>query len=72
MTRRNSEADSIVWIEEGKQQDRVVSVWIHAPKTILVFGIFIRTRLRPGLLPRPAVDSSEAYFFKTLKVFRNL
>ena len=40
MTRRNSEADSIVWIEEGKRQDRVVSVRIHAPKTILVFGIF--------------------------------
>ena len=43
MTRCDSGADSIVWIEEGKQQDRVVSVWIHAPKTILVFGFFILT-----------------------------
>ena len=69
MTRRNSEADSIVWIEEGKRQDRVVSVWIHAPKTILVFGIFfwheVRMRLRLGLRLRPENYSSEAFLIKT-------
>jgi len=41
MTWCDSKADSIVWIVEGKRQDRVVSVRIHAPKTILVFGIFL-------------------------------
>jgi len=63
MTRRNSEADSIVWIEEGKRQDRVVSVWIHAPKTILVFGILIRIRLCLCLCPRPAVILRGAFYF---------
>jgi hypothetical protein len=41
MTRRNSEADSIVWIVEG-YHDRtcVVTERIHVPETFIVFGIF--------------------------------
>ncbi len=42
MIRRNSGADSIVWIEEGFSTNSVWDVvWIHAPKTFDVFGIFI-------------------------------
>ena len=42
MIRRNSGADSIVWIEEGKEHKSVWDfVWIRAPKTIVVFGNFI-------------------------------
>jgi hypothetical protein len=41
MIRRNSGADSIVWIEEGTAQALAGFVWIHAPKTFVVFGLFI-------------------------------
>jgi NitT/TauT family transport system permease protein len=44
-----------------------VSVLIHAPKTILVFGIFIRIRLRFGLSPRPEVNLIEAFFIAMKK-----
>jgi hypothetical protein len=58
MIRWNSGADSIVWIEEGKTtRPMQVSVLIHAPKTIFVFGFFLgcdsRIRLRSGLSLRP-------------------
>jgi len=68
MTWRNSKADSIVWIVEGNH-DRTSTVFarIYVPKTIIVFGIFLESmiRLRPrlSLSLRPAVDSSEAFFY---------
>ena len=64
MIRWNSEADSIVWMVEG-EQDFVVSVWIRTPKTILVFGFFLkrfRGRFRLDLIPRPVVDSTRRIF----------
>ena len=73
MTRRNSEADSIVWIVEGyHDRTRVVTERIYVPKTFIVFGIFlsmmIRLRLRLCLFLRPAVYSSEAFFCIVPKV----
>ena len=68
MIRWNSGADSIVWIEEGKTTRPMrVSVLIHAPKTNLVFGIFIgcdsRIRLRLGMSLRPETICIEAFFY---------
>ena len=69
MIRRNSGADSIVWIEEGNSTDSVWDVvWIHAPKTLFVFGIFLnrihtpQTGLLPVFTPRSFIYA-EAFLF---------
>jgi|GEM_PF-3068305 len=68
MIRRNSGADSIVWIEEGNSTDSVWDVvWIRAPKTVNVFGIFLKqihapqTGLLPVFTPRSSIYA-EAFF----------
>ncbi|MEN9563538.1 MAG: hypothetical protein RIR73_1782 [Chloroflexota bacterium] len=69
MIRRNSGADSIVWIEEGTQHKSVWDfVWIHAPKTFTVFGILFNgfTRLISGFMPvftPRSFNYAEAFLF---------
>jgi hypothetical protein len=61
MTRRNSEADSIVWIVEGNHdRTRVVSERIYVPETFIVFGIFLKNN--PPQIPPVPVLTPRSFF----------
>ncbi len=63
MTRCNSGADSIVWIEEGTQDRTRVAVWIHAPETFFCFRDFLSaSRVPAACFCAPVIIQPEGVF----------